>query len=298
MGSRDDMRVPDPVVSPALAVVVLGLLASVGWGFGDFGGGLASRHAPVLGVLGGSQVASLLVGFLLIGFINEPAMRPEDVALSILAGIFGSIGLALLYRGLSTGRMGVVAPIAAVLTATLPVAFGFVTEGLPSVVAVLGIGFAVVSVILVSRAPDADDGRPTGLTLAVGAGTLFGLFAITASFLPDELILSPLLVIRAMSVVVITLWVVLRRQPWRVPTRMCPVVAVVGVLDMAATAAYLGAIAIGPLSIAAILAGLYPVVTVILAALVLRERITPAHAAGIAAAGLAVALIAGASASA
>jgi len=288
------MRVPDSPISPTLAVVVLGLLASVGWGFGDFGGGLASRRAPVLGVLGGSQVASLFVGLVLIGFIKEPAMRPEDIAVSMLAGIFGSTGLALLYRGLASGRMGVVAPIAAVLTATLPVIFGFVTEGLPSWVAVTGIGFAVVSVILVSRAPDAGDGRPSGLVFALGAGTLFGLFAITASFLPDELILSPLLVIRAMSIVVISLWILLRRQPWRVPTRLWPVVAVVGVLDMGATAAYLAAIAIGPLSIAAILAGLYPVVTVILAALVLRERITPAHAAGIAAAGLAVALIAGA----
>jgi drug/metabolite transporter (DMT)-like permease len=294
MGSRDDMRVPDSPIPPTLLVVALGLLASLGWGIGDFGGGLTSRRAPVLGVLGGSQVASMLVGLVLLQVIDEPAMTPQDVAVSIAAGVFGSTGLALLYRGLSTGRMGVVAPIAAVLTASIPVVFGFVTEGLPSEIAVFGIGFAVVSVILVSRAPDDGAGRPSGLTLALGAGTLFGAFSITASFLPDELLLSPLLVIRATSIVVITLWVVLGRQPWRVERRLWPALVVVGVLDMAATGAYLAAIAIGPLSIAAILSALYPVITVILAALVLRERITPAHAAGIAAAGLAVALIAGA----
>jgi drug/metabolite transporter (DMT)-like permease len=294
MGSRDDMRVPDSPLPPALVVVGLGLLASLGWGVGDFGGGLTSRRAPVLGVLGGSQLASLLVGLVLLGVVHEPAMTPEHVAIAMAGGVFGSTGLGLLYRGLSSGRMGVVAPIAAVLTATLPVVFGFVTEGLPNEVAVFGIGFAVVSVILVSRAPDDGGGRPSGLALALGAGTLFGLFSITASFLPDELILSPLLVIRATSIAVITAWVLLRRQPWRVGTRLWPALVVVGTLDMAATAAYLGAMAIGPLSIAAIMASLYPVVTVVLAALVLRERITPVHAAGIAAAGVAVALIAGA----
>jgi drug/metabolite transporter (DMT)-like permease len=294
MGSRDDMRMPDPLLPPAVLVVVLGLLASLGWGVGDFGGGLTSRSAPVLGVLGGSQLASLIVGLGLLAVVSEPAMRPEDVAISVAGGAFGSIGLALLYRGLAEGRMGVVAPVAAVLTATLPVLFGFLTDGVPSELAVAGIGFALVSVILVSRAPHAGDGRPSGLRYALVAGTLFGLFTVLASFLPDELILSPLLVIRATSVTVITLWVLLRPQAWRVPRRLWPALVAVGVVDMAATAAYLGAIAVGPLSIAAILASLYPVVTVILAALVLREKVTPAHAAGIAAAGLAVALIAGA----
>jgi drug/metabolite transporter (DMT)-like permease len=294
MGSRDDMRMPDVLIPPALLVVVLGLLASLGWGLGDFGGGLTSRSAPVLGVLGGSQFASLVVGLLLIQVVDEPPMRTEDIALSALGGVFAASGLAMLYRGLAVGRMGVVAPIAAVLTAMIPVAFGFLTEGIPSEVAILGIGCAVLSVILVSRAPDDGDGRPSGLVLGVGAGMLFGLFSVTASFLPDELILSPLLVLRVASITLIAIWVVARRQEWRVPRAKWPALIAVGVVDMAATAAYLGAIAIGPLSIAAILAGLYPVITVLLAALVLRERITTTHAAGIAAAGLAVALIAGA----
>lgn len=288
------MRVPDPLIPPALLVVVLGLLASLGWGVGDFGGGLTSRSAPVLGVLGGSQFASLLVGLLLVTVIDEPAMRLQDLGFAIGGGACAAIGLALLYRGLAVGRMGVVAPIAAVLTATIPVVFSFVSEGIPSEVAILGIGSAILSVILVSRAPDTGDGRPSGLLMALGAGTLFGLFAIQASFLPDELILSPLLVIRATAILIIAIWVVVWRQPWRVPRGRWPALVAVGVVDMAATAAYLGAIAIGPLSIAAILASLYPVVTVILAALVLREKVTPSHAAGIAAAGLAVVLIAGA----
>jgi drug/metabolite transporter (DMT)-like permease len=297
MGSRDDMPVPDTLIPQALIVVGLGLLASLGWGVGDFGGGLTSRRAPVLGVLAGSQIASLVVAIPIYALGGEPAMTTTDLAISVLGGAFAASGLALLYRGLAVGRMGVVAPIAAVLTATLPIAFGFLTQGLPNLVAIAGIGFAALSVVLVSRSPDAGDGRPTGILFALGAGTLFGLFSIAADFLDDRLVVGPLVAIRITSVLAIAAWVLAARQPWRVPRRLWPALVGVGVIDMAATGAYLSAIAIGPLAIAAILASLYPVVTTILAALVLRERVTPVHAAGIAAAGLAVVLIAGASSS-
>jgi drug/metabolite transporter (DMT)-like permease len=295
MGSRDDRHVPGLPIPPSLAVIVLGLLASVGWGIGDFGGGLTSRRAPFLGVLFGSQVASLFVGVPVLLLVSEPAMRPLDVVISIVGGLLGGSGLALLYRGLSVGRMGVVAPVAAVLTATMPVLFGFVTEGLPSILAVVGIAAAGCSVILVSRSSDGADGRPSGLAYALGAGTLFGLFTINASLLADDLVLSPIILIRMASIACVGLLIVVLRQEWRVPRPLWPALLAVGVMDMAATGAYLVAIAIGPLSIASILASLYPVVTTILAALLLRERVTPAHAAGILTAGVAVALIAGAS---
>ena len=286
---------PDLPIPPSLAVVALGLVASVGWGIGDFGGGLTSRRAPVLGVLLGSQVASLLIGVPLLALVTEPAMRPLDVGLSLVGGLLGATGLALLYRGLSVGRMGVVAPVAAVLTATIPVVFGFVTEGAPSILAIVGIAAAALSVVLVSRSPAAPDGRPSGLPYALGAGTMFGLFTLDASLLGDGLVLSPIILIRVASVLCVASWIVLRRPAWRVPRELWPALVGVGVMDMSATGAYLTAIAIGPLAIASILASLYPVVTTILAALVLRERVTPAHAAGILAAGVAVALIAGGS---
>jgi uncharacterized membrane protein len=287
---------PETLIPPALAVVVLGLLASLGWGIADFGGGLASRRAPVLGVLLGSQLASLAVGAPIVLLGNEPAMRTVDVAIAVAGGLLGATGLALLYRGLAIGRMGVVAPVAAVLTATLPVAFGFLTEGIPSSVAIIGIGVAAVSVVLVSRTPATHDDRPSGLRYGLAAGAIFGLFTISASQLADDLIISPTVVIRVASVAAVTTWILARRRPWRVERRLWPALVAIGVIDMSATALYLSAIAVGPLAIAAILASLYPVVTTILAALVLRERIALVNAAGIAAAGLAVVLIAGASA--
>lgn len=288
------MRMPDDLVPPALAVVVFGLLASLGWGVGDFGGGLASRRAPVLGVLLWSQVGSLTVGVPILVLSGEPAMQPADFGIAIVGGSFAAAGLALLYRGLSTGRMGVVAPIAAVITATLPVGFGFLTEGVPSWLAIAGIFFAVASVALVSRAPAEPDGRQSGLKFAISAGVLFATFTILASQFSEGLVVSPVVMLRVASIISIAAWIVIRREPWRVSVGLAPALLAIGVIDMSATASYLTAIAVGPLAIAAILASLYPVITVILAAVVLRERIRPVHAVGIVAAAAAVVLIAGA----
>lgn len=287
---------PDAVISPAVAVILFGLLASIGWGVGDFGGGLTSRLAPVLGVLMWSQVASLVVAVPILAVAGEPSMAPSDLAIALVGGVLSASGLALLYRGLAVGRMGVVAPVAAILTATLPIGFGFITEGIPSVFAIVGIGFAVVSVALVSRSPSTADGRPSGLPYAIGAGVLFAAFAIGATQLNEGLIVTPVVVIRFASVAFAAAWILARRQPWRVPRRLWPAILFVGVSDLSATAAYLSSIAIGPLAIAASLASLYPVVTAVLAAVLLRERMTPGHAVGILAAGVAVVLIAGASA--
>ena len=294
MGSRDDMRVPDALLPSTLIVVGLGMVASLGWGIGDFGGGLASRFAPVLGVLFTSQAASLIVGVPLLLLASEPAMRPLDFVLAAVGGLFGATGLALLYRGLSVARMGVVAPIAAVITAALPVAFGFATEGIPSPVSIVGILCAAASVVLVSRSADANDERPSGVRYGVVTGLLFGMFPIVSNGISDDVLVGPVLTVRIASILSVATFILVRRQPWRVPRRLWPAMLLIGVVDMAATAAYLSAIAVGPLAIAAIMTSLYPVVTVVLAALVLRERMSRIHVVGILAAGLAVALIAGA----
>ncbi len=193
--------------------------------------------------------------------------------------------------------MGVVAPVAAVLTAALPVGFGFLRDGIPSAFALAGIVLAVGSVVLVSRAPKADgDDRPSGLPYALAAGTMFGLFTTLASFFGDGLIVAPVVVIRITSILAIAGFVLVRRSAWRVPRRLWPALFAIGVIDLGATGSYLGAIAIGPLAIAAILASLYPVVTTVLATVVLRERVTAGHAIGILAAAAAVILIGGAGA--
>jgi len=286
------MRMPDALLPPTLLVVALGLLASLGWGLGDFGGGLMSRTSPVLGVLFTSQVASLSVGVPLLLLTPEPAMTAWDLVLASLAGALGASGLALLYRGLSVGRMTVVMPIAAMITAALPVVFGFATEGIPSILAIAGIIAAATGVILVSLSPAPPDGRPSGLWYGIVTGLLFGLFPIVMNGISDDVLVSPVVAVRVASIVTAGLLILARRHPWRVSRNLWPMMLGIGLVDMLATASYLAALSVGPLAIAAILTSLSNVVTVILAALVLRERITPVHAVGILAAGLAVVLIA------
>ena len=292
MGSRDDMRMPEGLFPPTLLVVVLGLVASLGWGLGDFGGGLLSRRASVLGVLFTSQLASLSVGIPLLVLTPEPAMSLLDYVFAAIGGVLGGSGLALLYRGLSVGRMSVVMPIAAMLTALLPVGFGFLTEGVPPPLAIGGIVAACIGVLLVSFSPGHDDGRPSGLWYGVVTGFVFGMFPIVTNQISDEVLVRPVVIVRIASIVTAATLILVLRQPWRVGRAMWPALLGVGLVDMLATASYLAALAVGPLSIAAILTSLSNVVTVVLAAVVLRERITFFHGLGIVAAAVAVVLIA------
>jgi drug/metabolite transporter (DMT)-like permease len=298
---------PEGLLPPSLAVVFLGLLASIGWGTSDFGGGLASRRAPVLGVLCLTQAAGLVLALPLLALRGEPAMTIEDLVVSIAGGAAAAVGLGLLYRGLSVGRMGVVAPVAGVLTAALPVGFGIAIQGLPPLGAIVGIGLAVVSVILVSRVPAGAEGGPgaeggaggsvrSGFLMGLGAGIGFGLFAVFASQLSEGRFVGPIIVIRTMAVVYVVAIALAGRRSLRVPRRLWPAMVGVGGVDMVATVLYLAAIEIGPLAIAAVLTALYPVVTVLLAAIVLRERISPLHGLGIGLAAAAIILIAGATA--
>ncbi len=286
------MRMPEGLLPPTLLVVVLGIVSSLGWGIADFGGGVTSRKAPVVGVLLTSQAASLLVAVPLFVVAGEATMTPLEYGLAAIAGVLGATGLGMLYRGLSVGRMGVVAPVAAVITAALPVTYGFVTEGIPSELAIVGIVAAVVSVLLVSRVPDEGDGRPSGLRYGIATGFIFGLFPIVTNAISDDILVAPVVTVRVASVLTIAGFVLLRRPQWRVPSRLLPALFGIGLTDMLATATFLAAIAVGPLAIAAVLQSLYPVVTVILAWAVLKERITPIQAGGILAAGAAVVMIA------
>ncbi len=287
---------PEGLLPPSVAVVVLGLLASLGWGISDFGGGMASRHAPVLGVLGLTQLAGLILAIPLLVLRGEPAMSTADLAISIAGGIAAATGLGLLYRGLGAGRMGVVAPVSGVLTAVVPVGFGIAVQGAPPAGAIAGIALAVVGVVLVSRAPGDAAATTTGrlrsgFLVGLAAGACFGLFAILAAQLSAGQFIGPVIVIRVISVSLVIATAVVRRRSLRVPRRLLPAMVAIGGVDMTATALYLAAIEVGPLAIAAVLTGLYPVVTVLLAAIVLRERIGPSHALGIALAALAIALI-------
>jgi drug/metabolite transporter (DMT)-like permease len=209
----------------------------------------------------------------------------------VLAGVTGAIGITCLYRGLSVGRMGIVAPVTGVVAATIPVLVGSMLQGLPNDTALIGVALALVAVVLVSRVADEGGGR-AGLGLGLAAGVGFGLFNVTIAQVTPGLVFGPLSIVRGVEAILILAIILGTRSAWRPPVGLLPVIALVGVLDMAGNATYILAAQSGLISIASTLSSLYPVTTVILAAIFLRERVTRDHAAGITLAGIAIVLIA------
>lgn len=267
------------------------MIAALTWGSGDFAGGMLARRGPVLAVVMVSQLVGIVIGFLLANLRGETMPLPSDVPWSVLGGLTGGIGIVALYRGLASGRMGVVAPVTGVIAAAIPVAFGIAVQGLPAPLAVIGIGLAIVAVILVSRVSDGRSG-PSGIGLALVAGIAIGGFGVAISQISDGRVFGSLTIIRATQAALIALIIVAGRQAWRTDRKMLPAMVGVGVLDMAGNAAFMLAVQAGSLAIAAVLSSLYPVTTVVLASLLLHERVTRSHAVGIGLALVAIACIA------
>jgi drug/metabolite transporter (DMT)-like permease len=211
-----------------------------------------------------------------------------DLFWSVLCGVSGGVGITALYHGLAVGRMGVVAPVTGVIAALIPVTAGIVLEGSPAPLVLIGIAAAVVAVVLVSRVSDEGSG-PSGIELALVAGVAIGAFSVCAAQISDGHAFGPLVVIRAAEALLIVAAIVVTRSAWRPAGGLVPAIVAVGVLDMVGNGAFILAVQAGALAVAAVLSSLYPVTTVVLATVFLRERVTRAHAVGI---GLAISAIA------
>jgi drug/metabolite transporter (DMT)-like permease len=250
-----------------------------------------SRRAPLFGVIAVTQIVGMAVALTIALLRGEPMPHGPDVAWSIGAGLFGIVGMTSLYRGLAVGRMGVVAPTTGVIGALVPVVVGFLVEGVPTPMAVIGIVTALVAVVLVTRAPGHHADRPSGIEWALLAGLAIGGFNICIGQLSSAGTFAPLVLIRVVQTLVLAAFIVAWRQPWRVRRRDLVPLGGVGVLDMAGNVAFIGAAQVGALAVATVLASLYPVVTVVLAIGVLHERLTRSHVAGIALTVVAITLI-------
>jgi drug/metabolite transporter (DMT)-like permease len=274
--------------------VLLALASALLWGASDFGGGLASRRAGAQAVVAGSQGAGLLVLLVLLPWLGG---RPTagDLLLGAAAGAAGGIGLVVFYRAMAGGVMSVIAPTTGVCAAAVPVLSGLAFGEHIAPAAAAGIVLALVAVVLVA----AEGGlgslravRPATVGPALVAGVLFGLFFVFLHHTSPSSGLAPLVAARVTSVVLIVAATLAGRQSLRIPRRVLPVVALAGLGDVTANALYLVATQHGQLAITGVLASLYPASTVVLAQLVLRERLVATQAAGLAAATAAVVLIA------
>jgi drug/metabolite transporter (DMT)-like permease len=290
---------------------LLALSAAVAYGVGDFLGGVAARRESPSAVVLWSHIVGLgmLVAVApLIG--GEPT--PRAFAAGAAAGILGGAGVALFYKGLAVGSMSVVAPIAALLSAAVPVVAGLASGERPSAAAGLGIALALGAVVLISReaAPDgtgtaapAASAAPAApaahrrrqieaLGLAVAAGLAFGLFFVAISHAGDDTGVWPLVGARVASVSLFALLGAAKVTSAAPPRGAAAAAVGCGLLDAGANVLYVLALGHGLLSVVAVLTALYPAGTVLLARYVLGEHLTPIQRTGLGLAAVAAVLIA------
>ena len=278
-------------MEPGLTAFVYGLASAFTWGAGDFSGGLAGKKSSTYAVV---LVSQMVGGLLLMGLallFREPMTTMTNLLIGGAAGVAGMIGLLGLYTGLAQGRMGVVAPLTAVLSATLPIILTAFAEGLPPVTTLIGFGMALVAVWFLSAG--GNQGRMTRqeLLYAIIAGTGFSLFFILIDRVSDNAVFWPLVGARTVSIIVVGLFMIVRRVGKRPSASQLPIIALAGVLDAAGNTFFALAAQAGRLDVAAVLASLYPASTVLLAWLILKERLARFQWLGVAAALAALVLI-------
>jgi uncharacterized membrane protein len=273
----------------------LAVLSAALYGTGDFLGGLATRRSATLPAIAVAQLAGL-VALLAVAPFFPARVTFADLAWGALAGVAGGAGLALLYQALSEGRMSVVAPITAACALAVPVLVGLSLGDRPTAAQVAGIGVAVVAIVLVSREPGQSGGNGAArraLMLAITAGAVIGVFLVALARTAPEAGLVPLVAARLVSLSGIVAVGLATKQRLTLPRSVTPLGLAAGIADIAANACYVLAVQQGMLSLIATLTSLYPASTVLLARVVLGERLNGVQLGGVVMALVAVVLIAG-----
>lgn len=285
-----------------MTAVLLALASAVAYGCADFVGGLTGKRASpwsvALVALGAGALATLVISIAAGDRFGWEPTR-ADLLWGVAAGLGNGAGTAFLYRGLSAGRMGVVAPVSGVGTAALPVLIGLLLGERPSMLVWAGICLALPGIWLVARDPAAGasagpSAAKTGNGVLDGilAGVGFGwLFVCIGQFSPDAG-LMPLTVNQVVGAVTVAGVATTLGASWR-PTRDSIGAVLPGLLGAGSTIAFMAATQHGLLTVTAVLASLYPAFTVLLAATVLREHIHRAQLVGLACCLATVALVAG-----
>jgi drug/metabolite transporter (DMT)-like permease len=276
--------------------VVLAGLSGLVWGVGDFAGGKATQRAEALHVVWLSKLISLPLLALYLVLLPSP-LDVGSLGWGVLAGAFGAVGVVVFYRALSAGAMTVVAPIASVTSAAIPIVVGLAAGERPGPLALVGVTCALVAIALVSLAPPRPGvvsvvtGRLVGLAVLSGVGfALFFVFLARANVAAGgDAGLWPIASAQLAALVLTAVMIIVARsRPGRTPPdrpwprgRTLAWTAVAGPLDMSANALYLVAARYGDLSLVAPLAALYPVTTVLLALAVDGERLRPLQVLGL-----------------
>jgi drug/metabolite transporter (DMT)-like permease len=272
-----------------VTAIALALGASALWGVGDYLGGVTSRRLATLTVLAYSQVAGLFGILAASLFLGDEFLSVTGFLVAVCAGLSGVVGLGALYRGMAVGAIGVVAPISA-SAAVIPVTVGLLRGERPSALQLFGIAVALIGVFFVSREPGQTGRLAAGVPLALLAALGFGSYFLFIDRASSDDAFWAVVVARSTSSFIAVIAAV-SRSGLRAPRRLLPTLAAIGLFDVGANVLLALALNEGFVSIVSVLSSLYPVVTIALAVVLLRERPSRSQAAGGAAALVGVALI-------
>jgi drug/metabolite transporter (DMT)-like permease len=254
--------------------ITLALVAATSWGAGDFLGGLASRKLNQFQVLLLTTYSSLLSLFLLAVIWGEHFPSVNNIIMAVVAGLFGSLGLSSLYKGLSLGNAALVAPVAGVVGAIIPIIAGTFIEGLPGSLKLIGFVLSIAGIWLITRSKDGKGLMvQEGLGLALLAGLGFGGYFVFIAQIEGEDVFAPLIFTKLTTLTLA--FILLRVRNLSIPKPSASPVAIwSGFLDVGGSIFYLFATHFTRLDIAAILSSLYPAVTVLLSSIFLKEKLS------------------------
>jgi drug/metabolite transporter (DMT)-like permease len=288
--------------------VVIGLVAALIFGSADFLGGLAAKRISALratALVAAIGLVPLLAASLFVGGVWSPGA----ILWGGLSGVSGALAISLLYACLAIGPMSILSPLTALVSAIAPMTWGLLAGNRFAPIGYIALGLALIAVVLVGFVPERGAVRPSvrGILMAVGSGLMIGAFLILIDATPDDSGLVPLIMNRAVNaaimfatIAVIALWHRARRErDTRVPVAATlhgrasgsqrgggwlpglTLAVICGLVDAIANILLLIGVRVGDLSVIAVLAAMYPAGTIILAAIVLRERIAPVQWAGL-----------------
>jgi uncharacterized membrane protein len=277
--------------------ILLALISATAYGVSDFVGGIVSRRVSAWSVaVVGNASATVCIALVALAVPGEPTAR--DFGWAALAGVATGAGTGFLYRGFASGRMSVVAPVSAVGAAVVPVLAGVVGGERFALPVWFGIVAALPGIWLVASVPEEHRAEPQAASLAEGlvdgllAGLGFGVLFAALGQIPDGAGLWPLALTQGVSVPTVVVLAVVLRGAWVPRGRPVRWALLAGPLSALATWSFLASTQLGYLTISGILASLYPATTVLLAAVVLHERVHRAQGVGLGLCAVAVALVA------
>ncbi len=259
---------------------LLALLSSVMWGSADYVAGKLSRRRHVLVVLGGTQavgLAAMLVAATVTGAWDAPG---GYLGWALLASLSGATGLALYYRALAIGTMGVVSPIAA-MGVLVPLTVGLASGEQPTALQVAGIALAIVGVVAASGPEVHGDAGWTPVLLAGGSAVFLGTSLVAIAQGSDSSVVMTMTVMRITTVTLMGLALLALRRGVAVSRAEVPAFVAVGLMDVGANLAFGIASTLGLLSLVSVFGSLYPVATILLARFVDHERLRPIQQAGV-----------------